>query len=101
MRISGTDRKWDELSKILQSDAAEMFLPGGRRRKMIIFTEHKDTLDDLTARLRNHLGRDDAVVVPQVRGERPPVDQPRLAVHACGAPHVGARERITVTDQIR
>jgi hypothetical protein len=32
------------------------------RRKVITFTEHRDTLDDLTARLRNHLGRDDAVV---------------------------------------
>ena len=34
----------------------------GARRKVIIFTEHKDTLDDLVARLTQHLGRDDAVV---------------------------------------
>ncbi len=53
---SGVDRKWDELSKILQSDAAEMFLPGGRRRKMIIFTEHKDTLDYLRKKITGVLG---------------------------------------------
>ena len=53
---SGVDKKWDELSKILQSDAAEMFLPGGRRRKMIIFTEHKDTLDYLKRKITGVLG---------------------------------------------
>lgn len=53
---SGVDRKWDELSKILQSDAPEMCLPGGRRRKMIIFTEHKDTLDYLKKKITGVLG---------------------------------------------
>ncbi|MHB8632112.1 MAG: DEAD/DEAH box helicase, partial [Candidatus Limnocylindria bacterium] len=52
---SGVDRKWEELSKILQSDSPEMFLPGGRRRKMLIFTEHKDTLDYLRKRIANVL----------------------------------------------
>ena len=55
---SGVDRKWDELSRILQSDAKEMFLPGpgSRRRKMIIFTEHKDTLNYLRKSIARVLG---------------------------------------------
>lgn len=58
----GVDRKWDELSKILQSDAAEMSLPGGRRRKMIIFTEHRDTLDYLKRKIAGPLGSAAAVI---------------------------------------
>lgn len=59
---SGIDRKWDELSKILQYDTPEMFLPGGRRRKMIIFTEHKDTLDYLRKKVSAVLGNPAAVI---------------------------------------
>lgn len=60
--VSGIDKKWDELSKILQSDDPEMFLPGGRRRKMIIFTEHKDTLDYLCKKITGVLGNPAAVI---------------------------------------
>jgi superfamily II DNA or RNA helicase len=59
---SGVDKKWDELSKILQSDAKEMFLPGGRRRKMIIFTEHKDTLDYLRRKIAGVIGNPASVI---------------------------------------
>ncbi len=59
---SGVDRKWDELSRILQYDAPEMILPGGRRRKMIIFTEHKDTLDYLRKKIASVLGNPAAVI---------------------------------------
>ena len=59
---SGVDRKWDELSKLLQSDAPEMSLPGGRRRKMIIFTEHKDTLDYLKKKITGVIGNPSAVI---------------------------------------
>ncbi len=59
---SGVDKKWDELSAIVDSDAPEMFLPGGGRRKMIIFTEHKDTLDYLRKKIATVLGSPDAVV---------------------------------------
>lgn len=61
IRNSPTYSKWDRLRETLD-DAEQMRDASGARRKVIIFTEHKDTLDDLTARLRNHLGRDDAVV---------------------------------------
>ena len=61
IRDSPSYSKWDRLRETLD-DAAETRDASGARRKVIIFTEHKDTLDDLASRLRNHLGRDDAVV---------------------------------------
>jgi hypothetical protein len=55
LRRSGTDKKWEELSSILQNQA-EMFDAHGHRRKMVIFSEHRDTLNYLTERLRALLG---------------------------------------------
>ena len=61
VRRSGTDRKWEELSKLLQNNS-EMFDAHGHRRKLVIFTEHRDTLTYLADRLRSLLGRPEAVV---------------------------------------
>src|SRR6266568_4620948 len=61
VRSSGTDRKWEELAALLQ-DNAEMFESSGARRKLVIFTEHRDTLNYLTERIRTLLGRPEAVV---------------------------------------
>lgn len=61
VRTSGTDRKWDELSAILQDDAL-MFDGNGQREKLIIFTEHRDTLNYLCSKIRTLLGREEAVV---------------------------------------
>src|SRR6266481_5173107 len=61
VRLSGTDRKWEELAALLQ-DNAEMFESSGARRKLVIFTEHRDTLNYLTERIRTLLGRPEAVV---------------------------------------
>jgi len=58
---SGQDRKWEELSSLLQ-DRAEMYTSGGARRKLIIFTEHKDTLNYLKERISGLLGLPGAVV---------------------------------------
>lgn len=58
---SGQDRKWDELSKILQ-DHPEMRDGSGRQRKIIIFSEHRDTLNYLQARIAGVLGNPDAIV---------------------------------------
>lgn len=58
---SGSDRKWDELSTILQ-DNPEMRTSAGSRRKLIIFTEHKDTLNYLRDRIGRMLGNPEAVV---------------------------------------
>ena len=70
VRSSGTDRKWEQLSKLLQGDsnasaAGELFDPQGYRRKLIIFTEHRDTLNYLTDRIRTLIGRPEAVVTIQ------------------------------------
>jgi SNF2 family DNA or RNA helicase len=61
VRQSGTDRKWDELSRLLQNDAA-MFDGEGYRRKLVLFTEHRDTLNYLAERIRALLDRPEAVV---------------------------------------
>ena len=58
---SNEDRKWEQLSRILQ-ERPEMRLPDGSRRKLIIFTEHKDTLLYLKDKIGNLLGRPEAVV---------------------------------------
>ena len=61
VRMSGTDKKWDELSGLLQ-DNSNMFDSEGLREKLIIFTEHRDTLRYLEKKIRSLLGRDEAVV---------------------------------------
>ncbi len=61
VRASGTDKKWEELSSILQSDA--MTAPDGTKRKIIIFTEHRDTLTYLARRIRSLLGKPDLLRV--------------------------------------
>jgi superfamily II DNA or RNA helicase len=61
VRTSGRDRKWEELSSLLQNNA-EMFDAHGHRRKLIIFTEHRDTLNYLLHRIRTLLGKADAVL---------------------------------------
>jgi superfamily II DNA or RNA helicase len=58
---SGQDRKWDELSRILQNDPA-MHDAGGRMRKLIIFSEHRDTLNYLHQRIAGVLGNPNAIV---------------------------------------
>lgn len=61
VRASGVDRKWSELSELLQN-TEEMFDSSGVRRKLIIFTEHRDTLNYLNDRLRGLIGNAEAVV---------------------------------------
>lgn len=58
---SGSDRKWEELSHLLQ-DRPEMYTAGGSRRKLIVFTEHRDTLNYLVQRIGGMLGRPEAVI---------------------------------------
>ena len=62
VRSSGLDRKWEELSQLLQ-DNGNMFGPDGLREKIIIFTEHRDTLRYLSDKIRSLLGRDETVVI--------------------------------------
>ncbi len=62
VRQSNSDRKWDELSRLLQNQT-EMFDTHGHRRKLIIFTEHRDTLSYLQERISSLIGKPEAVVV--------------------------------------
>jgi SNF2 family DNA or RNA helicase len=61
VRKSRTDCKWKELSRTLQ-DNPLMKDKQGNYRKMVIFTEHKDTLYYLVERLGSLLGSPDRVV---------------------------------------
>jgi superfamily II DNA or RNA helicase len=77
VRMSGVDRKWEELSKLLQDNRA-MYTQNGDREKLIIFTEHKDTLNYLAQKIRSLLGTDEAVVTihgGMLRDERRKVEQ--------------------------
>jgi superfamily II DNA or RNA helicase len=61
VRNLGSDRKWEELSSLLQN-TPEMFDAYGTRRKLIIFSEHRDTLNYLVDKLRGLLGQAEPVV---------------------------------------
>ena len=77
VRASGEDRKWDELSRLLQ-DESNMFDADGQREKLIIFTEHRDTLRYLTDKIRTLFGHDEAVVTihgGMLRDERRKVEE--------------------------
>ena len=62
VRQTGSDRKWEELSRLLQNNA-EMFDAQGHRRKLVIFTEHRDTLNYLNERICALVGKPEAVVI--------------------------------------
>ncbi|MEA1950152.1 MAG: helicase-related protein [Planctomycetota bacterium] len=62
VRLSETDKKWEELSSLLQ-DNEEMFDTHGHRRKLVIFTEHRDTLNYLSEKIRTLLGRAESLVI--------------------------------------
>jgi len=75
VRRSGRDRKWEELSRVIQ----DIFSPqrhkghkeeeplwslclGGSSQKLVIFTEHRDTLNYLANQITTLLGRSEVVV---------------------------------------
>lgn len=77
VRTGGIDRKWEELSKLLQ-DNDRMFGVDGQREKLIIFTEHRDTLNYLTDKIRSLFGSEEAVVIihgGMLRDERRKAEQ--------------------------
>ena len=59
LRASGVDTKWIELRTLLRSDLFRGADGGG---KLIVFTEHKDTLTYLVDRIVAEIGRPEAVV---------------------------------------
>ncbi len=77
VRISGEDRKWEEVSRLMQ-DKACMFTPDGQREKLIIFTEHRDTLRYLSEKISTLLGSEESVVTihgGMLRDERRKVEE--------------------------
>lgn len=61
VRQKDVDRKWAELQSMLQENP-EMSLLRSGQHKLVIFTEHRDTLTYLYQRLVTLVGRRDAVV---------------------------------------
>lgn len=61
VRLAGTDRKWTELRSILV-DRGVATGADGTPRKLIVFTEHKDTLTYLVGQIGTLLGDPGAVV---------------------------------------
>lgn len=77
VRQSGEDRKWEELSALLQ-DNGNMFDGEKEREKLIIFTEHRDTLRYLADKIRSLLGDERMVVTIHgglLRDERRKVEE--------------------------
>lgn len=62
VRSGGGDRKWDELEKLLR-DEELMFHASGHPRKLIVFTEHRDTLGYLEGRLKAMRGENAIVTI--------------------------------------
>ncbi len=60
LRRSGNDTKWQRLSETL--DLPEMFDANKLRRKLVIFTEQRDTLNYLTDKLATRFGNQNAIV---------------------------------------
>jgi superfamily II DNA or RNA helicase len=60
LRRSGKDEKWQRLSETLE--LPDMFDANKNRRKLVIFTEHRDTLNYLTEKLAERLGNQNSVV---------------------------------------
>ncbi len=68
VRRSGRDTKWRELSAVLNDEVLHQVGPGASdqaaaARKLVVFTEHVDTLRYLRERIATLLGREEAVVV--------------------------------------
>jgi SNF2 family DNA or RNA helicase len=58
VRSSGDDTKWLELRGLLRSEDVRL----SENRKLIVFSEHKDTMQYLVRRIGDELGRPEAVV---------------------------------------
>jgi superfamily II DNA or RNA helicase len=67
VRRSGSDRKWNELLKLLEEPAMQGVIEHSstfhQPHKLVIFTEHRDTLAYLEERLTTLIGRPEALVI--------------------------------------
>ena len=81
----GQDRKWEELSRILQDDP-RMRDAAGRQRKLIIFTEHRDTLHFLHDKISNGPGNRETVVT--IHGGTPREERKKIQASFWSDPEV-------------
>ena len=69
VRAGGDDKKWQELADLLNrlftaaSDVNEEPFVPSPHQKLVVFTEHRDTLNYLHQRITTLLGRQEAVVM--------------------------------------
>jgi superfamily II DNA or RNA helicase len=68
LKRSGNDTKWKELSNSIMENP-EMFDANRNRRKLVIFTEHRDTLNYLVNQLATSLGNPNHVIT--IHGQTP------------------------------
>jgi len=61
VRASNNHGKWSKLSEVLKEEPL-LYGANSRMHKIIIFTEHRDTMTYITTRIRSLLGKPDAVV---------------------------------------
>ncbi len=84
VRESQQDVKWRELRKVIESQVLSN--PDGSKRKLIIFTEHRDTLNYLEQRIVALLGRSDGVVT--IHGGVPRYERRRITAEFTTNPDV-------------
>ena len=95
VKKSDNDRKWQELSKLLDrffvvpDGSRESFVPSPHQ-KLVIFTEHKDTLNYLYRKITTLLGRPEAVVT--IHGGTPRKARQGLKDHTDGTDRYAIQE---------
>ena len=81
---SQQDVKWRELRGVIESQV--LTTPNGKPRKLIVFTEHRDTLNYLERRITQLLGRREAVVA--IHGGVPRYERRRITAEFTSNPEV-------------
>lgn len=85
VRLSGVDQKWEALKAFLTGPDSRDDL--GRRRKVIVFTEHRDTLTYLLERLDEVLQQGEHVAV--IHGQTPSHERRQAQQDFNHDPHCG------------
>ncbi|MEI6284985.1 MAG: helicase-related protein [Bacillota bacterium] len=75
LRLSGVDKKWEQFSKIL-TEEKELRDESCFVGKLIVFTEHRDTLTYLVDKIKTLLGKQEAVV--EIQGSTPREERRRI-----------------------
>lgn len=81
---SQQDVKWRELRGVIDNQV--LAAPDGSKRKLIVFTEHRDTLNYLERRISQLIGRQDAVVT--IHGAVPRYERRRITAEFTANPDV-------------